>query len=390
MSLPEGYFVNNDHRVCKLKKSLYGLKQAPRKWNEKLTSVLNEFDFKQSKNDHSLFIKSDNDNMVILLVYVDDIIITGNNVDEINKFKNLLSSKFLIKDLGELKYFLGIEVIKHDNGLSFSQRKYCLELLNEFGMLGCKPASTPIEVSQTKVNGKILAKDDYPLVSFGNFQKLVGKLIYLTMTRPDISYAVHKLSQAMHGPLNSDLKLAFRVLRYLKGAPGKGVFYKKSDNFALSAFVDSDWAKCTATRRSVTGFAVFLGSSLVSWKSKKQSVLAKSSAEAEYRAMSNVACEIIWILKLLTDLKVDYTIPVNMFCDSSAAMQIAANPVFHERTKHFEIDLYFLREKIADGVFKTCKIDSEFNAADVLTKGLSAADHKRMCDLLKLVDVFQA
>ncbi|GKC47894.1 putative RNA-directed DNA polymerase [Tanacetum coccineum] len=149
MSLPEGYFVNNDHRVCKLKKSLYGLKQAPRKWNEKLTSVLNEFDFKQSKNDHSLFIKSDNDNMVILLVYVDDIIITG-----------------------------------------------------------CKPASTPIEVSQTKVNGKILAKDDYPLVSFGNFQKLVRKLIYLTMTRPDISYAVHK-----------------------------GCFIKKSDNFALSALL---------------------------------------------------------------------------------------------------------------------------------------------------------
>nr|GEZ40633.1 integrase, catalytic core [Tanacetum cinerariifolium] len=195
-----------------------------------------------------------------------------------------------------------IEVIKNNNGLSFSQRKYCLEILNNFGILGCKLASTPIEVSQTKVNGKILAKDDYPLVSFGNFQKLVGKLIYLTMTRPDISYAVHKLSQAMHGLLNSDLKLAFRVLRYLKGAPGKGVFLRKS---------------------------------------KKQSVLAKSFAKAEYRAMSNVACEIIWILKLLIDLKVDYTIPMNMFCDRSAAMQIDANPVFHERTKHFEIDLYF-------------------------------------------------
>ncbi|GKF73011.1 hypothetical protein Tco_0219343, partial [Tanacetum coccineum] len=121
----------------------------------------------------------------------------------------------------------------------------------------------------------------------------------------DISYVVHKLSQAMHGPLKSDLKLAFRVLRYLKGAPGKGVLYKKSSNFELYAFVDSDWAKCNATRRTVTGFAVFLGNCLVIWKSKKQSVLAKSSAEAEYRAMSSVACEIIWILKILTYLKVN-------------------------------------------------------------------------------------
>ncbi|GJZ96042.1 hypothetical protein Tco_0668376 [Tanacetum coccineum] len=157
----------------------------------------------------------------------------------------------------------------------------------------------------------------------------------------------------MHGPLKSDLKLAFRVLRYLKGAPGIGVMYKVSDGFELTAFVDSDWAKCNVIRRYVTGFAVFLGSCLVFWKSKKQSVLAKSSAEAEYRAMSNVACENIWILKILTDLKVKYTIHVQMFCDSSAAMQIATNRVFHERTKHFEIDLYFLREKISEGVFKT-------------------------------------
>ncbi|GJY98162.1 ribonuclease H-like domain-containing protein [Tanacetum coccineum] len=201
-----------------------------------------------SKNYHYLFIKSEGQNTIVLLVYVDDIIITGNNIDEIVKFKTLLSSKFVIKDLG-------------------------------------------------------------------------------------------------------------------KGSLGKGVFYKKDNTFELTAFVDSDWAKCTST--------------------------TKSSAEAEYREMSNVACEIIGVLKLLTDLKVDYTISVKMFCDSKATEQIAANPVFHERTKHFEIDLYFLGEKIAKGIFETCKIQSEFNTSDVLTKGLSSADHKRMCDLLKLVDVFQ-
>ncbi|GJX71393.1 ribonuclease H-like domain-containing protein [Tanacetum coccineum] len=229
MSLPEGYFSNNDKRVCKLQKSLYWLKQAPRKWNEKLTSVLY------------------------------DILITGNDVFEINKCKDLLSFKFLIKDLGEHKYFLGVEVIKNDKGTCLSQRKYNLELLSEFGML---------------------------VYNITGFQKLVGKLIYLTITRPDISYVVHKLSQVMHASKLADMKSAFKVL------------------------------------------------------SKIQSVLAKSSGEAEYKAMSSVACEVIWILKILTELKVEYKTPVEMFCDNSSAIQIAANHVFHERTKHFEIDLF--------------------------------------------------
>ncbi|GKD65658.1 ribonuclease H-like domain-containing protein [Tanacetum coccineum] len=189
-----------------------------------------------------------------------------------------------------------------------------------------------------------------------NFKKLFSNEFMIKDLDLASLIVVHKLSHAMHGPLKSDFKLAFRVLRYLKVAPRMGVMYKASDSFELTAFIDSDWAKCNVTRRFVTGFAVFLGSCLVPWKSKKQSVLAKSSAEVEYRAMSNVSCEIIWILKILTDLKVEYTILVQMFCDSSAAMQIAANPVFHERTKHFEIDLYFLREKINEGVFRTCKV----------------------------------
>ncbi|GKE31337.1 uncharacterized mitochondrial protein-like protein [Tanacetum coccineum] len=252
-----------------------------------------------------------------------NIIITGNSMEEIDQFKRLFSSKFLIKDLGELKYFLGIEVIKNETALCLTHKKYCLELLNEFGMLGCKPDCTPIEINQNKPSKKIIEKDDYPL--------------------------------AMHGPLKSNLKLAFRVLRYLKGAPGMRVMYKVNDNFELTAYVDSDWAKCIITRRSIIGYAVFLGSCLVSWKSKKQSVMAKASAEVEYRA----------------------------------AIQIAAKPVFHERTKHFEIDLYFLRDKISDGVIKTCKIQSQDNMADVLTKGLCIAEHKKFCDGLNLVNLFQ-
>ncbi|GJY14766.1 putative RNA-directed DNA polymerase [Tanacetum coccineum] len=241
MSLPDGFFVLGNQRVFKLKRSLYGLKQAPRKCNENLSSVLSELGFNQIKNDHSLFVKSNDNVIVVILVYVDDIIITGNSNVEIETFINMFSEKFLIKDLGELKYLLGIKVIKCDNGIYLTQRKYCIELLDEFGMLGCKPASTPIEVNLNKQSKKIIEKNDYPLICIGNFQKLIGKLIYLTITRRDIAYVVHKLSQAMHGPLKSNLKLAFRVPRYLKGALGKGVLYSPSNLFELTAYVDSDW-----------------------------------------------------------------------------------------------------------------------------------------------------
>ncbi|GKC91519.1 putative RNA-directed DNA polymerase [Tanacetum coccineum] len=225
MSLPEGYFSKDDKRVCKLVKSLYGLKRAPRKRNEKLTSVLLESDFKQS-----------------------------NNSDEIDKFKIFLSSKFMINDLGKLKYFLGIEVLESNEGLVLTRRKYYLELLTEFGMLGCKPCGTPIESKEgvVKLSKGIVGDTDYPLTRINNYQKLVGKLIYLTHTRPDISYAVHVLSPFMHAPLQSHLKLTFRFLRYLKTAPGKGIPFNKGSDLNLRVHVDSDWAKCKVTRKSVT------------------------------------------------------------------------------------------------------------------------------------------
>ncbi|PWA81457.1 ribonuclease H-like domain-containing protein [Artemisia annua] len=355
MNLPEGFSDKDDKRVCKLKKPLYGLKQAPRKWNEKLTSVLKENGFVQSPNDFSLFVKNENDVMLVLLVYVDDIIITGNNIDEIEKFK----------------------------------KKYCTELLTEFGMLGCKPCGTPIE---TNPDNKVLVSkfgDDEPLSYITNYQKLVGKLIYLTLTRPDIAYSVHCLSQVMHKPMKSHLRLAFRVLRYLKNEPGLGITFKESTDTGLKVFVDSDWANCKVTRRSITGYSVFLGNSLVSWKSKKQAVVARSSTEAEFRAMCNVCCEVIWITKLLVDLHVKVDLPVEMYCENKSAMQIAVNPVLHERSKHFEIDLYFLREKMASGFIKPVKVKSEDNVVDLFTKGLNISDHNRFCKDLGLLNVFQ-
>ncbi|KAJ0532312.1 putative RNA-directed DNA polymerase [Helianthus annuus] len=387
MKLPQGYYSKEESKVCKLVKSLYGLKQAPRKWNERLTDVLLSSGFVQSKCDHSLFILLKKDVTVFLLVYVDDVVVTGNSEVEIKKIKNILHETFKIKDLGILKYFLGIEVLYDKNVVCLNQRKYCLELLNEFGFLGCKPVSTPIEQSSL-VTSKI-EKNQQLLKNITGFQKLIGKLIYLSLTRPDISYTVQFLSQFMHSPKEVHLNLALRLLRYLKQSPGKGLSFKKSSKLELYGFADSDWAKCLNTRKSVTGYCVFLGQCLVSWKSKKQTTVARSTAEAEYRAMCSATCELMWLRNLLSELNVSCKLPMVLNCDSQAAISIAANPVFHERTKHFELDLHFLREKVADGLISTTKVNTESQLADILTKGLNVDQHELFCKQLGLVDMFK-
>ncbi|KAJ0435793.1 putative RNA-directed DNA polymerase [Helianthus annuus] len=386
MKLPEGYYSKDETKVCKLVKSLYGLKQAPRKWYEKLTSVLLTNGFVQSMCDHSLFIKSTDSVFIVLLVYVDDIVITGNNETEISKVKKFLSEIFLIKDLGVLKYFLGIEVLYSEKGVCLSQRKYCLELLSEFGYLGCKPVGTPIE--QSFILSSKSKNDESTLSNVTGFQKLVGKLIYLSLTRPDISYTVQYLSQFMHSPTNSHLQVALRLLRYLKSSPGKGVLFSKGSCFSLTAYSDSDWGKCTVSRRSVTGFCIFLGNSLISWKSKKQSTVSRSTAEAEYRALCSTTCELIWLQNLFKELRINVKLPVKIYCDNEAAIAIAANPVFHDRTKHFEIDLHFVREKVSTGVIKIESIDTKLQIADIFTKGLSICQQEFLCKKLGLLDIF--
>ncbi|GJV69414.1 ribonuclease H-like domain-containing protein [Tanacetum coccineum] len=232
-------------------------------------------------------------------------VVTGNNLDEVNKVKEFLKNNFMIKDLGELKYFLGIEVIKTNDGICLSQRKYCLEILSEYGLLAYKPSQTPIE-SKLIIGGKPINTKDKPLKNITEYQKLLGKLIYLTHTRPDISYAVYSLSQFMHSPLESHLKLGLRILR-------------------LSAEAQGDL----------------------------------SSVEAEYRSFCLCKLsEVIWSNNLSVRLKIKSAKPITMYCDNKAAIQISSNPVFHDRTKHFKIDLHFIRDKMIEGIIKPSKIES--------------------------------
>ncbi|GJR66487.1 ribonuclease H-like domain-containing protein [Tanacetum coccineum] len=255
-------------------------------------------------NRNNTYAKKKGTMFVALLVYVDDIVITGNDDVEIKSFKKFLSSKFLIKDLGELKYFPR-KLLKNEKGLWQTQEKYCLEFLHQYGFSAAKPVDIPF-LENTVLSHVETEKDKF-LKDFTNYQKLVGQLIYFTHTRPDISYAVHCLSQHMHSPLS-----ALKVLRYLKGSPSLGLQFNNCFDLKLRAYTDADCAKCPKTRKSVTEYCVFLGNSLISWKSKKQ---------AKYGF---------------------YHI---------SAIQIAANSVFHEKIKHFEPDVHILREK-GEGVIR--------------------------------------
>lgn len=285
--------------------------------------------------------------MTILLVYVDDLILAGNDLSTIQNTKNFLSSQFHMKELGNLRYFLGIEIDRNNAGIFISQHKYLTDLLREYYMLMCKPLKIPLDF-----NLKLTLSLGDPLPNPAPYQQLVGKLIYLTITRPDIDYAVHLLSQFMHSPTTIHIQAAKRVLRYLNLCPTQGVMLASSTSAILSAYCDSDWGGCPFTHRSTTGFCVMLGSSPISWKSKKQSVVARSSAEAEHKALAFTTCELLWLRQLLKNMGLQTIGPIVIHCDNQAAIYMVANLVQHERTKHVEVDYHFIREKLATGTIK--------------------------------------
>ncbi|XP_057780133.1 uncharacterized mitochondrial protein AtMg00810-like [Salvia miltiorrhiza] len=302
-----------------------------------------------------------------LVVYVDDILLASNDDNLVDSFKAFLSNNFKFKDLGRPSYFLGLEIARNTKGIYLCQRKYVLDLLKDAGLLNCRPASTPME------SGKHLDLEEGPsLTDFTPYRRLVGRLLYLCLTRPDITFAVHNLSQFLSKPCEGHMAAAERILRYLKGTIGHGLFFDKNSTMDLSSFSDADWASCPATRRSVTGFAIFLGSSLISWKSKKQSTISRSSAEAEYRAMAQTSCEVTWVRNLLLEFGIRQSRATPLYCDNKAAVYICNNPVFHERTKHIEIDCHTVRNKYLAGELKPLHIKNDLQLADVLTKALPA------------------
>ncbi|CAI0435697.1 unnamed protein product, partial [Linum tenue] len=303
---------------------------------------------------------------VILVVYVDDIILAGPCLDDIEAVKKQLQSGFKVKDLVNLKYFLGLEIVRTPKGISLTQRKFCLEMIEHADFLECKPARTPISMKTS-----LSASDGTPLEDITGFRHILGQLQYLTSTRPDICFPVQQLCQFQDCPTTVHLKALHRILRYLKGCPGQGLWFPSNTDSQLSGFSDSDWATCPDSRKSITGYCTFLGSSLVTWRSKKQGTVSRSSSEAEYRALAQLSCEVQWLKALLEFYGISHPHPIKVYCDNQSAIHIAENPVFHERTKHIEVDCHVVRERLKSGLLNLHHVSTEFQLADIFTKGLS-------------------
>ncbi|KAG8503053.1 hypothetical protein CXB51_000809 [Gossypium anomalum] len=318
--------------------------QAPRAWFNKLKQFLVSTGFTLSKSDTLLFVRSSSDYTLYVLVYVDDIVITGSSFDEINYFVQQVHNKFALKDIGDLHYFLGIEVSRSSSGsLHLCQRKYIWKLLEQSSMSNAKNVHTLM------VSSSVLSKDEGEcLVDPTDYCSLTGALQYIILTRPDIVYAVN---------------------RWL----------------SLVGYVDANWGLAFDDRRSTTGYCMYFGHTPISWCSKKQQVISRSTVEAEYRSLATATSDVAWLVSLLTELKLSSADPLTVWCDNSSAVAVAAKPVLHSKFKHVELDLFFVRKKVVSGELIVGEVLGCDQVADILTKPLSISMFTRFRHLLQVI-----
>ncbi|XP_021753820.1 uncharacterized protein LOC110719224 [Chenopodium quinoa] len=276
-----------------------------------------------------------------------------------------LHSEFAMKDLSILNSFLGISVTHHANGLFLSQKSYVEEIIARDNMSSCNPCSTPVDSK-----AKLSATSGPPVEDPTLYRSLVGALQYLTFTRPDISYAVQQICLFMHDPRQEHMQALRRIIRYLKGTLKLGLHLYSSSLSALISYTDADWGGCPDTRRSTSGYFVFLSDNLISWSAKRQPTLSRSSAEAEYRGVANVVAESCWLRNLLLELRCPIRKATVVYCDNVSAVYLTSNPVQHQRTKHIEMDIHFVREKVSRGQVRVLHVPSRYQIADIFTKGL--------------------
>ena len=263
------------------------------------------------------------------------------------------------------------------------QRKYALDILEETGMLECKLVDTPMNP-----NVKLVPGEGESLRDPGRYQQLVGKLNYLTITQPDISFPVSVVSQFLQSPCDNHWDAVIRILRYIKGTLGQGMLYENRGHTQIVGYIDVDWAGSPLDRRFISGYCVFIGGNLISWKSKKQDVVARSSAEAEYQVMALATCELIWLRQLLQKLRFGKDEQIKLAYDNQTALHIASNPVFHEKTKHIEVNCHFIREKIASKCVATSFVNSNDQLANIFTKSLRGPRIKYICNKFGAYDIY--
>lgn len=298
-------------------------------------------------------------------IYVDDLLYTGNDEKMLEEFKSSMKAEFEMTDLGRMKYFLGIEVVQTNVGIHVSQRKYAAEILTRFKMLGCNAVVNPI------VPGNKLGQDDGELTDETKFKQLVGSLMYITTTRPDIQFVVSFISRFMSRPTEAHYAAAKRVLRYLQGTLDYGIWYKRGGIGRMDVYTDSDFAGDVSDRKSTSGYLFLWDGAAVAWCSKKQSIVALSSTEAEYVAASTCACQVLWIRGILEEFGLKQEDITMIKCDNTSAIKLSRNPVFHGRCKHIGVRFHFLRDLVNEGMIELEHVGTKEQFADILTKPLN-------------------
>ena len=335
--------------------------------------------FEKSEADPNLYYIMIGDDPLILVLYVDDLFITGSE-RLIAGCKRDLASEFEMKDIGLMHYFLGLEVWQEPGHIFLGQGKYAIDILKRFQMEDCRPMVTPMITNWKKLNAS-----ESELVDPTLYRQLIGSLMYLVNTRPDICFAVNTMSQFMCEPRKVHWVAAKHILRYLQGTVDYGLDYRQGDGVRLVGYTDSDWAGCASDRKSTSGCCFGLGSAVVSWFSRKQQSVALSSAEAEYMAASLASCEAIWLRKMLFGLFGQPLRPSVIYCDNQSCIKLTENPVFHDRSKHIGIRYHFIRDYVQKGAVKLEYISTDEQVADILTKALPRGKHVYFRDKMGVV-----
>ncbi|GKB09032.1 retrovirus-related pol polyprotein from transposon TNT 1-94 [Tanacetum coccineum] len=362
---PDG-FVDPDHpeKVYLLRKALYGLKQAPRAWYDELSNFLISKGFTKGTIDPTLFTIRYGEDILLVQIYVDDIIFGSTNPKFSKRFEKLMHSRFEMSLMGEMKFFLGLQIHQSPRGIFINQAKYALEILKKHGMEKGQSIGTPMATKpklDADLSGEPVDQTDY--------RSKIGSLMYLTSSRPDIVQAVCYCARYQARPTEKHLKEVKRIFRYLRGTINMGLWYPKDSGFELTAFSDADHAGCIDTRKSTSGGIQFLGDKLVSWMSKKQDCTAMSSAEAEYVALSASCAQVMWMRTQLKDYGFNYN-KIPLYCDSQSAIAISCNPVQHSRTKHIHTRYHFIKEQVKNGIIELYFVRTEYQLADMFTKAL--------------------
>lgn len=384
---PKGYEKKGSERkVYKLHKALYGLKQAPQAWFSRIKSYFINEGFQKSQGEQTLFFKWSKEGKILIInVYVDDLIYTGDDELMMSEFKSSMQKEFDMTDLGKMRFFLGIEVLQGSEGIYICQRKYAMEVLRHFGLEDSNSVCNPI------VPGYKMCKDEGGVkVNETYFKQMVGSLMYITSTRPDMMFFVSLISRFMSRPTELHFQAAKRALRYLRGTVNYGILYKKGGVEELVAFTDSDYAGDVEDRKSTSGYAFLMNGSAVAWSSKKQPIVTLSTTEAECVAAAGCACQAVWMRRILKELGYTQEGCTTVMCDNSSAIKLSKNPVMHGRSKHIDVRFHFLRDLTRDGAIEMVQCGTRDQIADLLTKPLKLdafkklREHLGVCELLEV------